>query len=263
MTQTPATKTVLVTGGGKRIGRALCLNFAQAGWTVRVHYNRSAEAAQEVVEMITAGGGNATAVTGNLADIDGPDQIISGALTDGNLDLLVNSASVFHYDQPAAMDSAIWTETFAVNLRAPMRLAELFYQHAKSTGNGLVVNILDNGVNALTPDYYTYMVAKSGLKAATQMMAMRFAPEVRIGGIAPGLTLISGDQTAAEFDADHRRNPLQQGCQPNDIARAISFMFETASMTGQVITIDGGLSMTGPARDVAFIDQPMSTKPHN
>ena len=251
-------KTVLITGGGKRIGRALCLNFAAADWTVRAHYNRSADAAAEVVQMITGAGGTASAVAGDLAAFEGPDRLIEGALADGPLDLLVNSASVFHYDQPIAMDPSIWTETMAVNLRAPMRLAELFYHHAKDRRGGLVVNILDSGVNALTPDYYSYMVAKAGLAAATQMMAMRFAPEVRVGGVAPGLTLISGDQTEAEFDADHRRNPLQQGCQPSDIARAISFMYDTASMTGQVVTIDGGLSMTGPGRDVAFMGQPIS-----
>ena len=165
---------------------------------------------------------------GDLATSGGPDRVIDGALAAGPLDLIVNCASVFAYDEPALTDAAIFQEAMAVNLRAPMRLAERLYHHvlARDAG-GVVVNILDNGINALTPDYYSYMTTKVGLAAATRMMAMRFAPHLRVGGVAPGLTLISGDQTPAEFARDHGRNPLGRGCDPQDIARAIRFMVDT------------------------------------
>ena len=253
--KTEATGSVLITGGALRIGRALCLAMAAHGWTVRVHYRHSAAAAETLVSEIEAAGGAAPAHGGDLATSGGPDRIIDGALAAGPLALIVNCASVFAYDEPALTDAAIFQEAMAVNLRAPMRLAERLYHHvlARDAG-GVVVNILDNGINALTPDYYSYMTTKVGLAAATRMMAMRFAPHLRVGGVAPGLTLISGDQTPAEFARDHGRNPLGRGCDPQDIARAIRFMVDTPSMTGQIVTIDGGLSMTGPGRDVAFMD---------
>lgn len=249
-------KRILITGGGRRIGRALALGFGAAGWHVIVHHNASRNEAEAVVGTITGEGGSAETVQADLARPAAAKEMLAGLLAGGAIDGLINNAAAFKYDAPEDIDEAFWDHAMATNLRAPVQLSSIYCRAVRERGDqGLIINILDNKLFALNPDFFSYTVSKAALLAATKMMAMAFAPAVRVCAIAPGITLQSGRQTRESFEKAHRMNPLGRGCTPADIVGAAIFIAETACMTGQVVTLDGGQSLMRLPRDVAFLDQ--------
>jgi len=247
--------SVLITGAAKRVGRGLALGFAGQGWHVFAHYNGSEDDANNLVDEAKALAGSISLIQADLATEEGARHLVAVCTTRGPLDCVINNAAVFNYDFPGRYDGQIWRDAIAVNLRAPVSIGEEFFKHVRSRGGeGCVINMLDNKVFALNPDFFSYTIAKAGLLAATKMMAMGFSPHVRVCGIAPGITLISGDQSAENFATTHAINPLNTGCTVDDIVRGAIFIATSAYSTGQVLTIDGGQTLMQLPRDVAFLE---------
>lgn len=233
--------TALITGAGRRIGRAMALELARRGWAVGVHYNRSADDAQAVVETITGGGGKAVALAADLTVESTVESLIpkcSAAL--GTTTLLVNNASLFENDSLATATHDSWSAHMAINLRAPLVLTQGLVAGLAGEDSGNVVNMLDQRVWNLSDNFLSYTASKAGLWTLTRTLALACAPRVRVNGIGPGPALPSARQTQAQFDAWCARMPLGIGTTPEEICRALAFILDSPSMTGQMIALDGG-----------------------
>jgi NAD(P)-dependent dehydrogenase (short-subunit alcohol dehydrogenase family) len=242
-------KTALVTGGGKRLGASLCAALGADGYRVLVHCNTSMAEAKTVAADIIAGGGQADVVTFDLEQTAAIAEFMNAA---GPVDVLVNSASVFEMDRPENVDAASLEHAMRVNLMAPVLLASEMAKAHTDRASGNIVNILDQKLFNLNPDFFSYTLAKHALLGATTTMAMAFAPRVRVNAIAPGITLPSGGQSEAEFARAHRLNPMQGGSTPEDIIRTLRFILATEAMTGEIITVDGGQHLDARNGDVMY-----------
>ncbi|MBI3444325.1 MAG: SDR family oxidoreductase [Magnetospirillum sp.] len=234
-------RAALVTGGGRRIGRAIALDLARQGFAIAVHYSRSRDEAEAVVAEITAGGGAAVALAADLARETEVAAIIgrAGAAL-GPLGLLVNNASAFERDDALGATRASWDLHMEVNLRAPFVLCQDFARQLPPSAEGLVVNLLDQRVWSLTPHFTSYTLSKAGLWAATQTLALALAPRIRVVGIGPGPALPSSRQSTEQFAAQVAELPLARGTSPEEVCRTLRFLLETPSITGQMIALDGG-----------------------
>lgn len=231
----------LVTGGGRRIGRALALAAAQAGYAVAVHYNGSADAAAEVVAAIQATGGRAAAVPADLADPQALSPLIDAASAAvGPLTLLVNNASVFQPDAAQDFTREGWTRTQDVNLYAPLAFAQAFAAALPAEADGLIVNLLDQRVLKPAPGFFSYGLSKAALWWATRTLAQAFAPRIRVNGIGPGPTLPSVHQSPAEFADEAAATLTGRPATPEQIADALRYLIDAPSVTGQMIAVDGG-----------------------
>ncbi len=233
--------TALVTGAARRIGRAIALDLARSGWTVAVHHNLSADAAREVVDEIVTGGGRAAAFAADLSDEVQVEALVarcSDAL--GPLTCLVNNASLFDNDRLETVTDESWNAHIAINLRAPLMLIKAFAERLSEGARGNVINMLDQRVWNLNPEFLSYTVSKTGLWTLTRTLALALAPRVRVNGIGPGPALPSRRQSEAQF-ADHcARMPLGRGTTPEEICHAVRFILAAPGMTGQMIALDGG-----------------------
>ncbi len=241
-------RTAIVTGGAKRIGAALTRALSADGWHVLIHCNRSAAEA----EALAAELGNAKIVTAELADPAAVATII--AALDGlpPPKLLVNNASRFAYDEAASFTVGDWDLNHAVNLRAPALLSRAFA--AAAGEGGLIVNLLDAKLAEPNPDFFSYTMTKIGLAGLTELTARAFAArKIRVCGIAPSVTLVSGPQTRDNFEKVHRLNALERGVDVSQIVAALRFIIAMPTMTGQVITLDSGQRFLGLPRDVQFL----------
>lgn len=247
-------KAALITGAGRRIGGVLARDLAAHGWRVVLHFHRSRDAAEAVLRDIEGAGGSAVLLDGDLGQPDAAIGLVERAFEVApGLELVVNNASRFSYDTAATATPEALHSDFGVNAVAPIVIAQRFAQLLPSERSGAIVMMLDNRVFAPNPDYFSYGISKFAALGATRMLALALAPKVRVNGIAPGITLPSGDQTEEQFAAAHRINPMQRGCTPEEIAAAVRLIAGSPAMTGTVITIDGGLALANPGRDVAFI----------
>jgi NAD(P)-dependent dehydrogenase (short-subunit alcohol dehydrogenase family) len=245
---------VLVTGAGKRIGAAIAEHLGGRGWHVFVHYNGSRGEAEAVAATIVSAGGQASAIGADLSDTDAVSTLVARCEAIAPLDLLINNASHFSYDSAATTTAEALDHNMRVNLYAPALLAQAFHAALKARGGeGVIINMVDNKVFALNPDYFSYTLSKVALQGMTQMLAMAFAPTIRVAGIAPGITLVSGDQNEAEFQRTHNNNLLGRGCTPEQILGAIDFILATPSYHGQTMVIDGGQVLQRRPRDIAFL----------
>jgi len=243
-------RTAIVTGAAKRIGAALARALSADGWHLLIHYNRSADEAEELAHEL----GNARTVAAPLEDKDCGARIF--AALDGlpPARLLVNNASRFAYDSAESFGLDEWDLHQAINLRAPALLSQAFAA-AAGPGGGLIVNLLDAKLAAPNPDFFTYTVSKMGLAGLTELTARAYAPAVRVCGIAPSVTLVSGPQSRDNFDAVHSLNALGRGVDVAEIVAALRFLLATPTITGQTITLDGGQRFLGLSRDVQFLEQ--------
>ena len=231
----------LVTGGARRIGRAIALDLAAHGWSVVVHYNTSEHAARETVEEITAGGGRAAAVGADLArEEDGLRLVPRAAEEVGPLTCLVNNASVFEIDTPETATRDSWDANLQVNLRAPFVLTQAFAAQLPADGEGNVINIIDQRVWNLTPYYTTYTVSKAALWTLTRTLAQALAPRIRVNAVGPGPTLPHARQTDEAFARQWAALPLARRTLSKEIADAVRFILQAPAMTGQMIALDGG-----------------------
>jgi NAD(P)-dependent dehydrogenase (short-subunit alcohol dehydrogenase family) len=247
---------VLVTGAGKRIGAAIARHLGGRGWHVFVHYNSSRGDAEAVAAAIITAGGQARAIGADLSDTESVSTLVARCEAIAPLDLLINNASHFSYDTAATTTAEALDHNMRVNLYAPTLLAQAFHAACKArAAQGVIINLVDNKVFALNPDYFSYTLSKVALQGMTQMLAMAFAPTIRIAGIAPGITLLSGNQNEQEFQRTHNNNLLGRGCTPEQILGAIDFILATPSYHGQTMVIDGGQVLQRRPRDIAFLHQ--------
>jgi NAD(P)-dependent dehydrogenase (short-subunit alcohol dehydrogenase family) len=234
----------LVTGAGRRIGQALALEAARAGYDVAVHHRGPADEAHETADAVRALGRRAVLVRADLADEAETRSLIAQSSEIGPVTLLVNSASAFQDDRVGALARETWDLHLETNLRAPIVLAEAFAAAlpddvAQNMG-GLVVNVVDQRVLRPNPQFFSYSLAKAGLWWATQTLAQALAPRVRVNAIGPGPTLPSVHQAPGEFEAEAAGVLLQRRVTPDDLAGALRYLIDARSVTGQMIAVDGG-----------------------
>jgi len=251
---------VLVTGAARRLGRAMALELAAHGFDVAVHYRGSADDAHATVAELRTLGARAEAFQADLADEAACHALVPAVAANfQRLDAVVNSASVFEYDDPATFSAAAMDKHWRANTAPAVILAQALHAHlagcsedrAKSVG--CVVNIIDQKLWNPNPDYFSYTLSKAALQAATVMLAQALAPSVRVCGVAPGVTLLSGPMDAQEFAAAHQMTPLRRSSTPEDIARTVRFLIESPAITGTTLLVDGGQHLTAQARDVLYL----------
>jgi NAD(P)-dependent dehydrogenase (short-subunit alcohol dehydrogenase family) len=237
----PVPKAALVTGGARRIGRALALALAEDGFAVAVHHQHSHAAAENLVALIRSMGGTAVALAADLADEGEVGTLLSRAQQAlGSIGCLVNNAGAFVSDTVETATRESWELHLAVNLRAPLVLIQDFAARLPKSAGGVVVNMLDQRVWSLTPYFVSYTISKAGLWTLTQTMALALAPRIRVNGIGPGPALPSPRQTAEQFAKQCATMPLRRGTSPQEIAAALRFILSAPAMTGQMIALDGG-----------------------
>jgi NAD(P)-dependent dehydrogenase (short-subunit alcohol dehydrogenase family) len=255
----------LVTGAGVRLGRAMALYLGQRGYDVAVHYATSANAATDVVAELRGMGRQAQAIPADLLDEDATQTLVPRAMEalGGPVTVLVNNASIFDYDNIHSATRQSWDRHMESNLRAPFVLTQAVAAHMPNAvpdeqgeprAQGLIVNMIDQRINKLTPEFMTYTLAKMGLWALTRTAAQGLAPHVRVNAIGPGPTLQGARQSAAHFAAQRQATVLGRGANPADVTAALGFFLDSPSVTGQIICTDGGQHLAWQTPDVLGVE---------
>ncbi len=248
-------RTVLVTGSAKRLGREIALVLARAGWQVAVHFRHSADEAEQTVADCGQLGTTAAAFGADLADEDAVRALLPRVVAHfGQVDAVVNCAAIFEHDDAAGFGFAAMERHLRSNTGAPILLAQALHAHVHArAAAGVVVNLLDQKLWNQNPDFLSYTLSKAALEAANTMLAMALAPEVRVVGVAPGLTLTSDFLTPEKFEALHRLSPLGRSSTPGDVAGAVKFALENTSITGTTLLVDGGQHLMRFERDFSMM----------
>jgi NAD(P)-dependent dehydrogenase (short-subunit alcohol dehydrogenase family) len=234
-------KVALVTGGARRIGRAICERLAAEGHALVIHCNASVADGEALAAAIRGRGGEATVIAADLADPDavaGLGEMMGAAF--GPVTLLVNNASMFAPDDLLSLDVPTWNRQFSVNIRAPSVLARDFAAQLPADEEGAIVNIVDQRVLKLTPQFYSYTLSKAALHAATTTMAQTLAPRIRVNAVGPGPVLPNVHDGADLFLREAEGTPLARSVPPEDIAAAVVYLARARSVTGQMIAVDAG-----------------------
>lgn len=271
MALSPASRTVLVTGSAKRLGREIALTLAGAGWQVAVHYRTSQQDAERTSAECARLSGDSSTFRADLDDEEQVRQLIPAVVRHfGRIDALVNSASTFEHDTSDSFGFAVMEKHLRSNAGAPILLAQALHAHIQqrsaSSSNeqapadapsggapGAVVNLLDQKLWNQNPDFFSYTLSKAALEAANTMLALALAPHVRVVGVAPGLTLTSPLMTKEEFEKRHRMALLEQSSTPADVASAVRFALENQSITGTTLLVDGGQHLVRFERDFSLM----------
>lgn len=258
-------KAVLVTGAAKRLGRDIALEFARQGWDVAVHYGQSKAEAQATVAEIQKLGRKAMAFRADLASEAEIHSLFAAVVAEfSSLQCLVNSASIFEYDRAnseAPLSGKSLQDHMRVNLAAPILLSQLMFEYHKSQTKKAgesdlsipsVIQLLDQKLINLNPDYLSYTLSKAALLTSVEILAVDFAPYLRVIGLAPGITLTSGDQTTEGFSKAHQMTPLGKSSTPSDVAKSAVFLASSNAITGTTLYVDGGQHLLPSSRDVMF-----------
>ncbi len=265
MISSPAARRALVTGAARRLGRAMALYLAGRGYDVAVHYAGSADEAAEVVAEIRAMGRKALALQADLLSEADTGSLIGRATEalGGPLTVLVNNASIFEYDSFASATRASWDRHMDSNLRAPFVLTQGFAaqctpavtdDQGEPLAQGLIVNMIDQRVLKLTPEFTTYTLAKMGLWALTRTAAQGLAPHVRVNAIGPGPTLQGMRQSSDHFARQRAATILQRGANASDVTAALGYFMDAPAVTGQLLCIDGGQHLAWATPDVLGLE---------
>jgi NAD(P)-dependent dehydrogenase (short-subunit alcohol dehydrogenase family) len=242
-------RTAIVTGGARRIGAALCRALAEDGWHLLIHCRRSIEEANALAAEL----GNASVVSADLASPEAAIRVMEALDGLPPARLLVNNASLFDFDSADDFTLEGWEAHLATNLRAPAMLSQALA--ARTQGGGLIVNLLDSKLAQPNPDFFSYTISKFGLAGLTELCARAWAGRgIRVCGIAPSVTLLSGAQSGENFGTVHALNPLRRGVRTEDIVAALRFIIATPTLTGQTLTLDGGQRFLALPRDVQFLE---------
>jgi NAD(P)-dependent dehydrogenase (short-subunit alcohol dehydrogenase family) len=246
-------RTVLITGAARRVGAAIARELAADDWNVIVHYHRSAPEAEQLAAEIRDAGGACDLIKADLASRTEVESLLPRCIAlRGSIECLINNASTFYYDDISSVSWESLHDHLASNLLAPVILCRDFARHFDGRIDGCIINILDQKIANLNPDFLSYTIGKVGLAGLTTTLAMALAGRIRVCGVAPGLALISGKQTEASFARAWHAPPLQRSTTPREIADCVRYILASPSMTGNTIFLDGGESVAGRARDVAF-----------
>lgn len=249
-------KVALVTGAAKRLGRAIALELARSGWDIVVHYGRSCEDAEHTVAEIRALGRRAIALQCDLSDEAAVRQLLPNANDAlGLVSCVVNNASLFDYDAAADLCHERLDRHMHINLAAPILLASALHAATPEDGQAVVVNLLDQKLYNLNPDFLSYTLSKAALNSATVMLAQALAPRLRVVGVAPGLTLISHLQTEEQFSAARTLSPLGESSRPEEVAKTVVFAAENRAITGTTLLVDGGQHLVHMSRDFSLINR--------
>jgi NAD(P)-dependent dehydrogenase (short-subunit alcohol dehydrogenase family) len=234
-------KNVLITGAGHRIGKSIALGFAEQGWNVALHFGRSKDKTEAVSAELDALGVESVCLQADLDDPQQTEGLIPNAISAlGPLHCLVNNAAHFERDDISDVTAESFNHHLHTNLLAPALLSQAFAKQLPSDIQGNIINIADQRVFNLRPEYLSYTLSKSGLWTLTQTTAMALAPKIRVNAIGPGPTLANTRQTAAQFKQQQRSVPLEYGPTPEEIAKAALFILDAPSMTGEFMALDGG-----------------------
>jgi len=247
----PQRPVCLVTGSARRLGAAIAVHLAPL-FDIAIHYRSSGEEAEQVAERMRSESNAAQSFQADLADpVQAAGLIPEIVQRMGRIDMVVCSASLFDYDTPSEFSAEAMQRSLGVNLVAPMILARELAQ--AGSPEATLVHMLDSKVFSPNPDFFSYSLSKIALKGAIDMQAMHFRGKVRVCGVAPSVTLISGDQTPENFEKSWRHTLTGAGPTPQDIGVAVEFIWNTKSLNGSILTLDGGQHLMGLQRDVAFV----------
>lgn len=239
-------RTAVVTGAGKRVGRAIAEALLTDGWAVVAHVHHDGDAVPD----------GAVAVATDLADSGAATIIFAAADGLPPVELLVNNAARFGEDRLDTIDAGNFDSHMAVNVRGPALLTQEFARRVGDSGGGLVVNLLDAKLKAPNPDFLSYSLSKVALAGLTELSARALAGQgIRVNGIAPALMLQSEGQDESNFEAMHRFNPLGRGVTPEDVVAALRYLIGATAMTGEILTLDGGQRFWALPRDVQYLEK--------
>ncbi|MDO5603988.1 MAG: SDR family oxidoreductase [Paracoccus sp. (in: a-proteobacteria)] len=253
----------LVTGGARRLGRAMVLELARRGYDVAVHYHGSAAEAGDVIAKARSHGVAAQGFAADLLDIGAAEALVGRVAAEmGQLTVLVNNASVFEYDNIATATRTGWDRHIGSNLRAPFVLSQAFAAQAprghrdggEPVAAGLIVNMVDQRVLKPTPEFMTYSIAKAALWDMTRMLAQALAPDIRVNAIGPGPTLKGARQSPEHFARQRAATILERGADPQDVADALAYLLGARAVTGQLICVDGGQHLGWQTPDILGVE---------
>ncbi|EBA13745.1 SDR family oxidoreductase [Roseobacter sp. CCS2] len=255
----------LVTGAGARLGQAMALYLGHRGYDVAVHYAGSKAGAQDTVAQLEALGRSGATVQADLLDENATQALVKRAADalGGPLTCLVNNASIFEYDNVKTGTRNSWDRHMESNLRAPFVLTQNFAaqvpdpdtdDQGEPIAKALVINMLDQRIHKLTPEFMSYTIAKMGLWAMTRTTAQALAPRVRVNGIGPGPTLQGHRQSKEHFDKQRAATILKRGANPSDITAALGYFLDAPAVTGQMLAVDGGQHLAWETPDVLGVE---------
>ncbi|HHB81147.1 MAG TPA: SDR family oxidoreductase [Aliiroseovarius sp.] len=255
----------LVTGAGGRLGQAMALELAARGHDVAVHYASSRQGAEETLKGVEAAGATGALLQADLLDDRAVEALVpaSAEALGGPLDILINNASIFEYDTLASATPESWDRHMGSNLKAPLFLMQAFAAQAPKAATddagepraqALVVNLIDQRVRKLTPEFMTYTLAKMGLWALTRTGAQALAPDIRVNAIAPGPTLIGARQSPEHFARQRAGTVLERGANPADITAALAYLLDAPAVTGQLLAVDGGQHLGWQTPDIVGLE---------
>jgi NAD(P)-dependent dehydrogenase (short-subunit alcohol dehydrogenase family) len=245
-------KTVLVTGGAKRLGRAIALDLARHGWQIAIHYNSSEKEARATAADAETNGAKVALLKADLSREAETEQLVGRAVAAlGPLTALVNSASIFENDEWYSADRASWDKHMETNLRAPFLLSQQFAKQVPRDGTGAIVNIIDQRVLKPTPQFISYSVSKAALFWLNTTLAQALAPRVRVNAVGPGPVMKNERQSPADFNRQREATLLGRGAEPQDICDAVRYLLEAPNVTGQMLAVDGGQHLIWQTPDVS------------
>ena len=238
---TPTPNVVLVTGAARRIGRAIALDLARHGWAVAIHYHTHEDEARDTAAEARGLGARAEIFRADLSREEETSTLVGRAAESfGPLTALINNAAAFERDRVDSVTRSSWDLHLETNLRAPFVLSQEFARRLPAGESGNIVNLIDQRVWNLTPDFISYTVSKSALWTLTRTLALALAPRIRVNAIGPGPVLKSTRQSEEDFARQCAATPLGRGTRPEEICDAIRFLFGAPAMTGQMLVLDGG-----------------------
>jgi NAD(P)-dependent dehydrogenase (short-subunit alcohol dehydrogenase family) len=248
-------KTALVTGAAKRLGRAIALDLAQAGYDVALHYNSSEADAQQAAGAIRNLGRRVALLRADLGNEEETSSLIARGVTElGSLGALINCASVFENDGWDSATRQSWDLHLDVNLRAPFLLSQQFAKALPEGANGAIVNIVDQRVLKPTPQFMSYSLSKAGLYWLNTTLAQALGPRIRVNAVAPGPTIINARQSDVDFRRQREATVLGSGADPGDVCAAVRYLLEASAVTGEMIAVDGGQHLIWKTPDVSVTE---------